>query len=76
MEERILELLKKLVGHRDQVLSFYLTALDNYVPKEGSMEAVGRAGMLHDLDKHITNLEMELKRIEAHALQRMETINV
>lgn len=65
LEERIDTLIKKLVGHRDLVLDNYLTALNGYDPKEGSMESIERAGIMHDLDKHITNLELEIKRIEA-----------
>lgn len=65
MKQRIVDLLGVLNGHREVGLDLYLGALDKYVPKEGSIEAVERAGILHDLDRHITNLEMEVKRIEA-----------
>jgi len=65
MEERIVKQIERLVGMRDEVFALYLTALDSYSSQDGSMDAVERAGILHDLDKHITNLELEMKRIEA-----------
>jgi hypothetical protein len=65
MKERINELINTLNAMRDEVLNNYLEALKRYSPEQGSVEAVERAGILHDLDKHITNLEMEVKRAEA-----------
>lgn len=64
MKERLEGLIGKLVGCRNLVLDNYLTELSAYDPSAGSMKAVERAGLLHDLDKHITNLHMELKRLE------------
>ncbi len=49
---------------RDAVLERYLSGLDQYHPETGGLLAIERAGFLNDLDKHITNLELEVKRIE------------
>lgn len=74
MREKIEDRLRLLNSYREQVLSNYLGSLVNYNPKEGSLEAVEKAGLLHDLDKHITNLESELKRIEL--MERMSNLRV
>lgn len=65
LKKRITDLLGVLNGHREIGLNLYLDELEKYVPAEGSLTAINRAGMLADLDRHITNLEMELKRIDA-----------
>jgi HD superfamily phosphohydrolase YqeK len=69
MKDRIIERIKSMTEHRDRVMENYLVSLDQYDPNEGSISAVERAGILHDLDKHLTNLQMELKRI--NAIERM-----
>jgi hypothetical protein len=65
LEARLDKLIKELVGRREEVVEQYLDALSGYSALEGSLDAVRRAGILHDLDKHITNLEMEMKRLAA-----------
>ncbi len=64
MKKRMEELINKLDVMRDEALNNYLGALDRFSPEKGSMEATERSGILHDLDKHITNLHMEIKRTE------------
>ncbi len=64
MRDRIIKLLEKLNGLRDEVIGFYLTEMEAFTPNDGNPKAAMRAGIMHDLDKHITNLELELKRIE------------
>lgn len=64
MKDRIEALIGKLDVYRDSILGNYLTSLDHYDPENGSMDAVERAGLLHDLDKHITNLHMEMVRLD------------
>jgi hypothetical protein len=64
MKERIQKLIDRLDGMRDDVLARYLDALNEYSSETGSMPAVQRAGLLHDIDKHLTNLNMEMKRID------------
>lgn len=65
MIERIQKQIDRLEELREDVLVNYLAALDAYKADMGSMEAVERAGILHDLDRHLTNLRMEVRRIEA-----------
>lgn len=69
MNDRLQALIDKLDVMRDDVLNLYLLELDNYTAAKGSMGAVERAGILHDLDKHITNLHGEIKRQEAILFQ-------
>lgn len=71
MEKRIQELIKMLNGLRDAALTHYLNELANFNAEKGSTRAVEAAGILHDLDKHVTNLEMEMKRIQS--LERVMT---
>lgn len=65
MIERLIELIRKLNEKRGEVVKHYLDELEHWTPREGSIAAIARAGILHDLDKHITNLELEIKRLEA-----------
>lgn len=65
MKDRLKKLIEKLNGIRDEAIGFYLTELEAFTPNDGNPKAAMRAGIMHDLDKHITNLEMEVKRIEA-----------
>ncbi len=65
MRDKIQKQLSRLEGMRNDVLGLYLTDLEEFSVKTGSMAAVNSAGILHDLDRHITNLEMELKRMES-----------
>lgn len=73
MEERISALIEKLVGYREEVLNLYFAELDLYDPKNGSEGAVARAGRLHDIDRHITNLELEIRRI--HGMRTLGNFN-
>jgi len=59
MVERIEKLIGMLDAERDKTLNLYLEALENY----DGHRAADTAGALHDIDRHITNLHMELKRI-------------
>lgn len=61
MKERIDKLIQKLSEERDAVLKQYLDSLDKY---EGN-KAAEAAGHLHDLDRHITNLHLEIQRMKA-----------
>lgn len=63
MEERLLGLIHKLALMREETLKFYLDELDNFTAEGGNPQAVDRVGILTDLDKHITNLHLEVKRI-------------
>ncbi len=78
MKERIIELITKLNGMRDQVLEAYLLELERFTPGEGNPQSVVRVGILHDLDKHVTNLELEVQRLEvteAMAATETQTVN-
>lgn len=65
MRERIEGLIVKLSEMREETLGFYLAELDKFTPNDGNPDSVMRVGILKDLDKHITNLELELKRMVA-----------
>lgn len=58
LEFRLNKLIDDLTERRDKVLADYLNVLDSY---DGG-RAADHAGMLHDLDKHITNCHLEIKR--------------
>lgn len=61
MKERLENLLDKLNGRRDQILEEYLKILEDY----DGHRAATNAGALHDIDRHITNVILELKRMGA-----------
>jgi len=63
MEERIVKVIQALTVHRDVALKRYVESLESY----DGHRAADYAGELHDLDRHINNLEMEIKRTEALA---------
>ncbi len=64
MKERIHQEIERLESMRDAILIRYLDALVDFTPDEGSMTAIGCVQILHDLDKHLSNLHWEIKRIE------------
>lgn len=68
MQDRIEKLIGALDKKRDGLLGLYLGKLEAYAPTESGpqpqgMESIEIAGLLADLDKHITNLYLELKRL-------------
>lgn len=58
---------------RESVLEAYLLSIKTFSVEHGGMDCIERAAILHDLDRHITNLEMEVARIEA--IKKGETPN-
>lgn len=62
MKERMEKEIQRLTGMRDDILSKYLDALENFNAEEGGIPVIARASILHDLDRHITNLHLELRR--------------
>lgn len=65
METELQEMINKLDGLRDEVLKNYTEELAKFTAENGNSKAAEKAGILHDLDKHITNLFMELNRRRA-----------
>lgn len=61
MKERIDKLIQMLSQQREKVLDGYLTALENY----DGPRSFNSASELHDIDHHITNLHLEIKRMKA-----------
>lgn len=70
MNERIEKLIEALTEKRSGLLEDYLVALENY---DGTMTAIEKAGLVHDIDKHITNLHQELSR--AMSVERLRILN-
>lgn len=64
IKDQIEKLIGQLDAERDKILSLYLEALEDY---EGGV-AADCAGKLHDIDRHITNLHSELKRVKARII--------
>ncbi len=60
LEFRLTKLIDDLTERRDKILDDYLNVLNSY---DGG-RAADHAGMLHDLDHHITNCHMEIKRLQ------------
>lgn len=69
MKERLEKLIEALDKKRDGLLETYIVSLEKNVDnpewKDGSMGIIENAHLIHDLDKHITNLYSEIKREEA-----------
>lgn len=70
MKEKIEKLIEALNKKRDGLLAKYLEKLEAYVPTEPGpqpqgLECINWAGLINDVDRHITNLELELKRKDA-----------
>lgn len=70
MQKRISKLIEALVKKRYGLLEKYVEKLEAYVateagPQPQGMECINWAGLISDLDRHITNLELELKRKDA-----------
>lgn len=64
-EARIQGLIDDMLNRRDNLLNEYLMALEKPEwTNEVSMLAVNTAGRLSDCDRHITNLQLELKRLK------------
>lgn len=64
MKERIEKLIDALVKQRDGLLNEYLGILEDYSvtgPKASGLQCAESAGFIHDIDRHITNLHMELR---------------
>lgn len=61
MKERLEKLIGDLVKRREEILDTYLKTLVDY----SGGRAADEAGCLNDLDRHITNLHLELKRLGA-----------
>lgn len=69
MKERIEKLIDALVSKRDGLLDKYLGHLEAYAgteagPQPQGLESVNMAGLIHDLDRHITNLHQELRLLK------------
>lgn len=67
MEERIELLIDSLNSKRVALLENYLVKLEEYSKTEAGAQPQGLqasewAGLIVDLDRHITNLELELRR--------------
>jgi len=65
--EKLIDALNK---KRDGLLEKYLEKLEKYVstepgPQPQGLECINWAGLINDVDRHITNLELELKRKDA-----------
>ncbi len=61
--KRLEKALKKMTKCRESLIDAYLSSLERPDwSQENSMTAVESAGRLHDCDRHITNIVMELKR--------------
>lgn len=67
MKERLEKLIEALNKKREGLLEDYLAVLEASAPDihNGSQAAIDRAGFIHDVDKHITNLHMELRHLKA-----------
>ena len=65
-KERLESALDKMITCREELLNQYLLSLErpDWSP-ETSHEAVNTAGRLHDCDRHITNLTLELKQVQS-----------
>lgn len=65
MKERLQNAVDLMTHRRDALLDTYLDSLlvDDWSSTR-SMTAVETAGCLHDCDRHISNLMMEIKREE------------
>lgn len=72
MIEQLKELITQLEIKRDGVMEQYITALQGYDVINGSVPAADWAARIHDLDRHITNINMEWRRLEA--LEKMQEI--
>lgn len=70
MQEELQTLINKLDAMRDVAVKNYMAELNKFTPDAGNPQAATRAGILHDLDKHITNLHMELRRIRAQHMEK------
>lgn len=63
-KEQLQGLLTMLHDRRETLLNQYLADVGvSEWTNERSMEAVNSAGRLHDIDRHITNITMEMNRI-------------
>lgn len=66
MSERIETLIDALLDKREGLLEKYISTLEEYAKTEAGaqpsgLDAVTAAGLIHDIDKHLTNLRMELR---------------
>lgn len=65
MFNRLQKLLGDLTARRVALLDAYLACLETDTwDNEASMAAVNAAGRLHDIDRHITNVQLEIRRAE------------
>lgn len=67
MDEEIKKLIDALNEKREGLLRNYLEKLNQYAktepgPQPQGLEAITWSGLVNDIDKHITNLYLELKR--------------
>lgn len=64
-KERLEAALNCMNKRRDALLDEYLASMEKpeWTP-EVSLNAINTAGRLYDCDRHVTNLTMELKRIQ------------
>lgn len=60
LEFRINKLVDDLTDRRARILEDYLAVLEEY----NGGRAADHAGMLHDIDKHITNCLLEIRRLQ------------
>lgn len=66
MEKEIIEkLIDTLSTARAGVMEQYVAVLTQYDIASGSVSGADWAGRIHDLDRHITNLHLELRRMSA-----------
>jgi hypothetical protein len=75
-EEQLNQILGKLEAEREKVLERYLANLNAYSIESPNltMDCVNAAGFLHDIDRHITNVNGEIKRIGA--IKHMKNVSV
>ena len=63
--ERLEAAVTKLTKCREDLLNAYLFTMERPDwSQETSMEAINTAGRLMDCDRHITNLQIEIKRLQ------------
>lgn len=72
MLERLEKLIADLQTKREAILDGYLHALEVYDQSRPNvtLEAVNKANLIHDIDRHITNLYAEIERVRACASKK------
>lgn len=80
MEEKIESLIDALVKKREGLLEKYVAKLEDYActeagPQPQGMDAITMSGLVIDLDRHITNLNLELKRLKTSNQKTKEAVH-